>query len=70
MEGRLNDIQLEILKLFSVSPSEEELLEIKTLLQTYLSHKVVSEADKSFDKKKYTTDVFDQWKKEHFRKAG
>jgi hypothetical protein len=68
MEGRLNNIQLEILKLFSTNYSKEELIEIKKLLQTYLAHKVVLEADKSFVEKKYTDEVFNEWKEEHYRK--
>ncbi len=68
MEGRFNNIQLEILKLFSTNYSKEELIEIKKLLQTYLAHKVVLEADKSFVEKKYTDEVFNEWKEEHYRK--
>jgi len=68
MEGRLNHIQLEILKMFSRNYSNEELLEIKELLQTYLAHKVVPEANKSFSEKNYTSEVFEQWKEEHYRK--
>ena len=65
----LNDVQLEILKLFSHEQTEEEVNEIKSLLVTYLAHKVTREADKAFDEKGYTTEIFEQWKKEHFRKS-
>ena len=64
----LNDIQLEILKLFSSEQSEQDLKEIKSLLVTYLADKVTREADKSFDEKGYTNVVFEKWRKEHFRK--
>lgn len=69
MPVSLNNIQLEILKLFNHEQSEEELNEIKTLLITYLSDKVVREADKSFDKEGHTTEIFEKWKAEHFRKS-
>ena len=49
MSLTLNDIQLEILKLFSSEQSEEDLKEIKSLLITYLADKVTREADMSFD---------------------
>ena len=49
----LNDVQLEILKLFSHEQTEEEVNEIKSLLVTYLAHKVTREADKAFDEKGY-----------------
>jgi hypothetical protein len=68
MHTPLNDIQLEILKLFQQAQSEEELKEIKSLLVAYLADKVTRTADKAFDEKGYTASVFEKWKKEHFRK--
>ncbi len=68
MPEGLNNMQLEILNLFSHEQTEEDLKEIKSLLVTYLADKVTREADKSFDKKGYTNIVFEKWKKEHFRK--
>jgi hypothetical protein len=70
MATALNDVQLEILKLFQHNQSPDDLREIKSLLVTYLSDKVTREADKSFDQKGYSTEVFEQWKKDHFRKSG
>ena len=62
-------MQLEILKLFSTDQSEEDLKEIRSLLVAYLADKTTREADKAFDIKKYPISVFEQWKKEHFRKT-
>jgi hypothetical protein len=70
MSNTLNETQLEILKLFSHEQSEEDLQEIKSLLVTYHSEKVVSEADKAFGDKNYTWTIFEKWKKEHVRKVG
>ncbi len=64
----LNDVQLEILNLFQHEQSSEDLKEIKSLLVAYLSDKVTREADKAFDQKGYNTQVFEQWKNDHFRK--
>jgi hypothetical protein len=69
MATALNDVQLEILKLFQHDQSPEDLREIKSLLVTYLSEKVTREADKAFDENGYSTAVFEQWKKDHFRKS-
>jgi hypothetical protein len=69
MPTALNDIQLEILKLFQHDQSPEDLIEIKSLLVTYLSDKVTREADKTFGQKGYTSAVFEQWKNDHFRKS-
>ena len=69
MEAALNKTQLEILKLFSNNQSEEDLKEIKSLLITYLSDKVVREADKAADAKHYTQQTFEKWNLDHFRKT-
>ena len=69
MAAPLNDTQLEILKLFSHEQTEEELREIRSLLVAYLAHKVTREADRAFEEKKYSFDVFEKWKNEHFRKG-
>ncbi len=68
MSSALNSAQLEILNLFAHNQSEEDLKELKSLLITYLSDKVTREADKEFEKKGYTFEIFEKWKKEHFRK--
>ena len=69
MPAALNDTQLEILKLFTHVKDENDLKEIKSLLVAYLSDKVVRSADKAYDDRKYTEAIFDNWKKEHFRKS-
>ena len=69
MEAALNNTQLEILKLFSANQSEEDLKEIKSLLITYLSDKVVREADKAADAKNYTQETYEKWRHDHFRKS-
>jgi len=69
METALNNTQLEILNLFAVNQSEEDLKEIKSLLIAYLSDKVVREADKAADAAGYTSETFERWKEEHFRKS-
>lgn len=70
MPAALNSTQLEILKMFRNNQSEEELQEIKSLLIMYLSNKAVAEADKAFVEKGYTSEIFEIWKREHFRKVG
>ena len=70
MPAALNSTQLEILKMFRNNQSEEELQEIKSLLIMYLSNKAVAEADKAFVEKGYTSEIFEIWKREHFRKEG
>ncbi|MCY7293341.1 MAG: hypothetical protein LH615_14270 [Ferruginibacter sp.] len=65
----LNDSQLELLKVLNYMKEESDLAEIKSLLVAYLSDKVVRSADKAFEEKNYTTEIFKKWKLEHFRKS-
>ena len=65
----LNDTQLEILKLLHFLKDDKDLAEIKSLLVTYLSDKVVRSADTAFNEKEYTAEIFKKWKLEHLRKS-
>lgn len=63
----LNNVQLEILKLFKHDQSEEELFEIKKLLSDYLFTKAIKLADESFQEKGYTLEDIKGWENEHSR---
>lgn len=63
-----NHAQLEVLKVLQYLKEEKDVAEIKSLLIAYLSDRVVRSADAAFDEKGYTAEVFETWKKEHFRK--
>ncbi len=63
----LNNVQLEILKLFRHEKSEAELLEIKKLLSDYLFQKAIKLADEAFEEKGYTSEDVEGWKNEHSR---
>lgn len=65
----LNASQLEILKVLDYLKEESDLAEIKSLLIAYLSDKVVRSADNTSEEKKYTAEIFEKWKSEHFRKS-
>jgi hypothetical protein len=65
----INNAQLELLKVLQHVKEEKDIAEIKSLLIAWLSDKVVQSADASFDKKNYTAEIFEAWKKEHFRKS-
>ncbi|MDQ2751564.1 MAG: hypothetical protein M3R72_00910 [Bacteroidota bacterium] len=68
MVSNASYIQKEIFNLIQDIKSENELNEIKSLLATYLSDRVVREADKALTEKGYSSEIFDKWKNEHFRK--
>lgn len=67
MSFAFTNVQLEILKMLEFLREDKDLTEIKSLLAFYLSEKVVRSADKVFDEKKYISDIFEKWEKEHFR---
>ena len=69
MSATFNDTQLEILKVLNFMKDPKDLTEIKSLLVAWLSDKVVRNADEAFEENNYTEAVFENWKKEHFRKS-
>jgi hypothetical protein len=69
MLASFNNSQLEVLKVLEYMKDDKDLAEIKSLLIAWLSDKVVRSADKAFDEKKYTAEIFEAWKNEHFRKS-
>ena len=64
---KLSNLQLELLKVFSVDLSDEQLMEIKDLLNQYFADKVSSEMDKLFEEKGWGNNKIEEWSKEHMR---
>ncbi len=63
----LNKHQLEILKLFTRELEENDLIEIKRLIVTYLAGKVTRMADDIWDKNNWTNDDMERLLKTHKR---
>jgi hypothetical protein len=59
--SKLTSLQLELLKIYTYSPSEEELLEIKEMLANYFSNKLVRNMAQWADTNKITDDDLDKW---------
>lgn len=57
----LSNVQEEILKLYSLNLTQEELAELKTLLGKYYAMKATKEADRIWDKEQFSDDTMDQW---------
>lgn len=57
VETGLNELQRELLKLFSVDINEQEMRDIKQMLTQYFSKRLVNEADKAWNKKGYNNDT-------------
>jgi hypothetical protein len=56
----LSNLQLELLKVFSMELKDEELLEIKDLLARYFSEKAMDLADKVWDSKNWTVEDMEE----------
>lgn len=59
----LTNLQLELLKLYSLNLPEESLLEIKRLIARYFADKAADEMDKLWGSNGWTNDTMDNWLK-------
>ena len=59
--GNLSPLQLELLKIYSFSPSEEELKEIKQILATFFAERLVKKVGDSIKEKGITETDLENW---------
>ena len=64
---KLSNMQLELLKVFSVDLSDDQLKEIKDLLVKYFVNKATDEMDKLFEDNNWGKEQIENWSKEHMR---
>lgn len=64
---RLSNLQLELLKIFSFELSEEQLLEIRSVLAQYFANKLTTDIDQLFEEKGWNMDKIEEWSQEHMR---
>lgn len=60
----LTNLQLELLKLFSMNLPEEELLEIRRMLANYFAERASDEMDRLWEEKQWTNDTMEDWLKD------
>jgi len=61
---KLNSLQLELLKVYSFEPSEEDLLAIRDFLAKHFSDKLLKNVQNAIKEKNITDDDLDKWVKE------
>ncbi|MEZ4775334.1 MAG: hypothetical protein R3D00_19270 [Bacteroidia bacterium] len=66
---RLNNHQLEILKLFARELDDNDMVEIKRLIVRYLASKVTQMADEIWEKNNWTNEEMERMLKTHKRTA-
>ena len=63
----LTNLQLELLKIFSIPLQEEQIKEIRVLLCQYFADKVTEEMDRLWDERGWTQETMQEWANEHMR---
>jgi hypothetical protein len=63
----LTNLQLELLKIFSIPLQEEQIKEIRVLLCQYFADKVTEEMDRLWDERGWTQETMEEWANEHMR---
>ena len=58
---KLNSLQLELLKVYSFQPSDEDLVAIRKMLASYFSTKLTNKIQASIVKKNITEEDMDKW---------
>ncbi|ADB38438.1 hypothetical protein [Spirosoma linguale] len=64
---KLSNLQLELLKLYPYTVSEEELTDIRQLLADYFAQKIDREMSQLWQEKSWNDQTIEQWKTEHLR---
>ena len=58
-------LQEELLRLYSLNLEERHLLQIKELIDEYLSENVIQKTDEQGEKKEISPEEFDRWAKQN-----
>lgn len=60
-ENRLSSLQLELLKIYSFEPTEEELKEIQAWLARFFADRLVQKVDSAIKAKHISEDDLEKW---------
>ncbi len=58
---KLSELQLELLKIYSFNPSNEDLIEIKKILSKYFANKLTDRVQKAIDDKNISDEDLESW---------
>jgi len=64
---KMTNLQLELLKLFSVELPESQLIEIRDLLAQYFAKKASDEMDRLWEENNWSDKTMEDWSNEHLR---
>lgn len=60
----MNNLQLELLKIYGTGVSDEDLLTIKRMLAKYFMEKAINRADEIWEERGYTNELMQEWQQE------
>jgi hypothetical protein len=63
--SKFTNLQQELLRLYSLDLEEKDLLQIKELIDKYLSENVIKKTDEDAEKKEITPEEFERWANEN-----
>lgn len=58
---RLSELQLELLKIYSFNPSNEDLIQIKKILGNYFASKLTSNVQKAIEDNNISDEDLESW---------
>lgn len=67
ISSKLTNLQLDLLKIYSVNISDSQITEIRDILRNYFSEKASVEMDKLWDENNWSDETMDEWVNTHFR---
>lgn len=65
--GKMTNLQLELLKMFKYNLNESQLVEVRELLTSYFANKVDSEMDKVCNEKEWSVSTIESLSNKHTR---
>ncbi|HKR05520.1 MAG TPA: hypothetical protein VJY62_12875 [Bacteroidia bacterium] len=63
----ITNLQMELMKIFSIDLSEKQILDLKRVLVKFFSDNATNEMDNLWDEKKWNNKTMKKWAKEHLR---
>ncbi len=65
--NKMTNLQLEILKIFSIELPDSQLIEIRDILSKYFADKAADEMDRLWEENNWDDKTMEDWSNEHMR---
>jgi hypothetical protein len=67
LPNKLSNLQMELLKVFSMDLDENQLKDIRSILADYFAKKIATDVDLLFEKNNWGEDKIKEWASDHSR---